>query len=173
MIRQSKMEDVCSLMPIFDEARGTIAALGIDQWQNGYPSREVIEADVRQGRSYLVEIDGEAVGTLALIDDGEPTYDSIYGGHWLTGDGSCDYVAIHRVAISVKCRGSGLSTRLLEYAADHAKNLGRKSLRIDTHEGNKVMRRMLEKNGFIYCGIIYLSSGEKRVAYEKRLVLSR
>jgi hypothetical protein len=29
------------------------------------------------------------------------------------------------------------------------------------------MRRMLEKNGFVYCGIIYLESGDERVAYEK------
>ena len=29
------------------------------------------------------------------------------------------------------------------------------------------MRRMLEKNGFVYCGIIYLESGDERVAYER------
>jgi hypothetical protein len=28
---------------------------------------------------------------------------------------------------------------------------------------------MLEKNGFIYCGIIYLSDGQERLAYEKVL----
>lgn len=169
MIRRSKDTDVDLLMPIFDEARGTIASLGIDQWQNGYPSRDVIERDVRRGQSYLAEVNGEVEGTFVLIDDGEPTYDRIYDGRWLTGNGYDNYVAIHRVAISVKCRGSGLSGRILEYAADYAKMLGRDSLRIDTHEGNKVMRRMLEKNGFVYCGIIYLSSGEKRVAYEKYL----
>ena len=169
MIRQSKIEDIDSLMPIFDEARGTIAALGIDQWQNGYPSREVISADVKKEQSYLAELEGEAVATFALIDDGEPTYDEIYSGHWITGDDSRDYVAIHRVAISVRCRGSGLSGKIIEYAASFAKKLGRSSLRIDTHKGNLVMRRMLEKNGFVYCGVIYLKSGESRVAYEKRL----
>jgi hypothetical protein len=29
---------------------------------------------------------------------------------------------------------------------------------------------MLEKNGFLYTGIIYLSNGEERVAYEKAIV---
>ena len=41
-IRKTNSADVPSLMEIFDEARGTIAKLGIDQWQNGYPSREII-----------------------------------------------------------------------------------------------------------------------------------
>ena len=104
-----------------------------------------------------------------LVDDGEITYDKIYDGHWLTGDDSDDYVAIHRVAISVKNRGSGISTAIIDYAAQFTRELGRASLRIDTHEGNVVMRRMLEKRGFEYCGVIYLQSGDARVAYEKKL----
>ena len=29
-----------------ESVKGTIKALGIDQWQNGYPSRDVIEKDI-------------------------------------------------------------------------------------------------------------------------------
>ena len=170
IIRKTTAGDLDSLMDIFDEARTTIAALGIDQWQNGYPSRDVIIEDIAQGRSYSVEIDGNICGTFVLVDDGEITYDRIYNGYWLTGDESDDYVAIHRVAISVKNRGSGISTAIINYAADYAKALDRTSLRIDTHEGNVVMRRMLEKHGFQYCGVIYLQNGDSRVAYEKGLL---
>ena len=166
LIRKSQKSDISYLMPIFNEARGTIAALGIDQWQNGYPSEQVILADIENGRSYLVEIDGKICGTFAMIDDGEPTYDKIYDGEWLTGE-SNSYIAIHRVAISVSSRGSGLSGKIIAYAEEFAKGLGRKSLRIDTHRGNVVMRRMLEKNGFVFCGVIYLENGDERVAYEK------
>lgn len=166
-IRKTTVSDLCAIMPIFEEARGTIAKLGIDQWQNGYPSEEVILADIDKDQSYLCETDGKICGTFAMLENGEPTYDKIYDGHWLTGDGSRDYIAIHRVAISVSSRGSGLSGKIISYAADFAKNLGRKSLRIDTHRGNAVMKRMLEKNGFRYCGIIYLENGDERVAYEK------
>ena len=168
-IRKSTKNDISALMPIFEEARGTIAALGIDQWQNGYPSEEVILADISLGQSYLCEIDGKVCGTFAMLENGEPTYDKIYDGHWLTGDDSRDYIAIHRVAISVATRGSGLSGKIIGFAADFAKEKGRRSLRIDTHRGNAVMRRMLEKNGFKYCGVIYLEGGDERVAYEKIL----
>jgi GNAT superfamily N-acetyltransferase len=167
MIRKTTKEDIKEIMPIFEEARGTIAALGINQWQNGYPSEEVIFADIEKDQSYLCELDGKVRGTFAMLENGEPTYDKIYDGHWQTGDDSRDYIAIHRVAISVSSRGSGLSGKIIGYAADFAKEKGRKSLRIDTHRGNVVMRRMLEKNGFVYCGIIYLESGDERVAYEK------
>lgn len=165
-IRKTKKEDIACLMPIFDEARHTIATLGIDQWQNGYPSESVILDDIEKKQSYLCEIDDKICGTFAMLENGEPTYDKIYDGEWLTGDRAA-YIAIHRVAISVSNRGSGLSGKIIGYATDFAREKGRKSLRIDTHRGNAVMRRMLEKNGFIYCGIIYLENGDERVAYEK------
>lgn len=169
LIRKTENFDIIHVMPIFEEARGTIAALGIDQWQNGYPSEAVILADVEKKQSYVCEKAGTICGTFAIIDDGEPTYDKIFDGAWLTGDGRGDYIAIHRVAISVSCRGSGLSGKIIEFATDFAERLGRKSLRIDTHRGNMVMRRMLEKNGFCHCGTIFLENGDERVAYEKMI----
>ena len=156
-------------MSLFAQARGTIALLGIDQWQDGYPSREVIERDMQRGQSYCVEQDSNVCATFALIDDGEPTYDRIFDGAWLTGDQTGHYLAIHRVAIAVAMRGQGIAPAILSYAADVALRSGRTSLRIDTHRGNVVMRRMLEKNGFTLCGVIYLASGTERVAYEKIL----
>ena len=38
---------------------------------------------------------------------------------------------------------------------------------MDTHEDNISMQRLLEKNNFKYCGIIYLEDGNKRIAFEK------
>jgi hypothetical protein len=55
----------------------------------------------------------------------------------------------------------------MDHAAQYAQMRGKASLRIDTHQGNIVMRRMLEKQGFTYCGVIHLPSGAPRVAYER------
>lgn len=156
-------------MPIFDEARATIALLGIDQWQNGYPNRAVILADIERSQSHCVIVDGDICGTFALICDGEPTYDKIFDGEWLTGNSRDHYFAIHRVTISVKCRGKGISTAIIDYCSERAREANRSSLRVDTHKGNIVMRKMLEKHGFSHCGTIYLESGDERVAYEKTL----
>ena len=166
-IRKSICRDTGALMALFEEARGTIAQLGIDQWQDGYPSLEVVDEDIALERSYAVIIDGQLCGTFVLIEDGEPTYDKIYEGAWQTEAQHQDYVAIHRVAVSVAVRGKGISTSIVSYAEAHARALGRTSLRIDTHKGNVVMRRMLEKHGFRYCGVIYLENGNPRVVYEK------
>ena len=163
-IRKSKITDLGSLVLLFDEARATIAKLGINQWQNGYPTEEDILKDIELQQSYSVFEGERLVASFALITSGEPTYDCIYDGAWLT---SAEYVAIHRVAIALSERGKGIAPRIISFAESLVKSLFRASLRIDTHEGNIVMRKMLEKNGFTYCGVIFLENGEKRVAYEK------
>ena len=167
LIRKSTEEDLSAIMPIFSEARKTIAALGIDQWQNGYPDEDIIKSDIEKRESYVVEIAGNIVGTFVMILSGEKTYDKIYEGEWKSGNESREYLTIHRVAISVASRGSGASFEIIQFAEAFARENGKNAIRIDTHEGNVVMRRMLKKNGFFYCGVIYLESGESRVAYEK------
>ena len=167
MIRKSTESDIEIITSIFDEARQTIKKLGIDQWQNGYPSADVLRDDISLAQSYCVEEDNTICGSFAIILTGEPTYEKIFNGEWITGNSNKNYTAIHRVAISVVKRGSGISGKIISFAESVAKSHGHDSLRIDTHQGNVVMRRMLEKNGFQYCGIIYLESGEERVAYEK------
>lgn len=168
-IRKAKDTDFESMIALFDEARRTIATLGINQWQNGEPAPEVVREDIALGQSRVMIEDGALVGTFALMNDSEPLYDNIYSGEWKTGNDNRNYQAIHRVAVAVSMRGKGASTAIINYAADHARELGRVSLRIDTHEGNVVMRRMLEKHGFELCGVIYLKNGDPRVAYEKIL----
>lgn len=173
-IRATTPKDIDAVMAIIEEARGTIAALGIDQWQNGSPNLAMVTQDMALGQGRVVtDDDGAIIGTFALIYTGEPTYDRIYDGAWRgadrADDGSVAYIAIHRVAVSVAQRGRGVSTAIIGYAEEYARILGKTSLRIDTHEGNVVMRRMLEKNGFVHCGTIYLQNGDARVAYEKVL----
>ena len=168
IIREAKYTDIDALLAIFNEARRTIAELGIDQWQNGYPNREVIEQDIENGEGYVLELDGEVVAAFAMLKGEEPTYSQIYDGSWLSGEKDA-YTAIHRFAITPACRGIGIAKDILDFAACQSLSTGKGSLRIDTHEGNVVMRRMLEKNGFLHVGRIYLESGDARVAYEKIL----
>jgi GNAT superfamily N-acetyltransferase len=170
-IRVTTPADLDGVMDIIEEARGTMAALGIDQWQGGTPNRAMLTRDMAEGLGRVVVSGGKVVGTFAILYGGESAYDVIRDGEWLipdrAEDGSVAYIALHRVAVSVAYRGKGISTAMIEYAESYARILGMKSLRIDTHEGNTVMRRMLEKNGFVRCGTVFLQNGDPRVAYEK------
>ncbi len=162
-IRLATQDDVPAIMPVFDQARAAIAELGIDQWQDGYPTQAHIEADIQAGVGYVLCVSGLIQGYFAMIADPEPTYARIYDGAWQT-DGS--YTTVHRVAMSDVLRGKGGAAEAIRYVVSRTLRAGISSVRIDTHEGNLRMRKFLEKQGFCACGIIYLESGASRIAFE-------
>lgn len=162
------------LAALYADARAAIAAFSIDQWQDGYPRVTDIENDIRRDELWI-GMTGERIDCAAALLCGKPgetsvdhTYDRIENGAWLTCTRK-DYAAVHRVACASWARSTGCASQLMAYLAELARENGKWSLRVDTHEGNLAMRKMLAKNEFAYCGVIYLENGDKRVAYERIL----
>ena len=170
MIRKTKPEDIPEIMTIIRDAQAGMKLLGISQWQNGYPNETSFEKDIAEGISHVYVEDGDIVATAAMFCAPEPDYAKIYEGEWKTKG---NYGVVHRIAVKKEAKRAGYAAKMIEYAADMAKEQGCGSIRIDTHEGNIPMRTFLKKQGFEECGIIYLSNEgcveNKRVAYEKVL----
>ncbi len=165
-ISKATRRDTDDIMTVIEEARESIGRLGIDQWQYGYPNREVAIKDIDAGISYIVRDEnagGACAGTFAAFDAGDPVYDNIFEGAWLN-NGS--YIALHRFAVAKAYRGKGVSDGIIAFLKSYCAGRGIGSIRIDTHYGNYPMIRMLERNGFTRCGVVYLKTGEHRVAYE-------
>lgn len=169
IFEKTDLKELDAITQIISDARSRIGRLGIDQWQYGYPSRDVIAEDIRRGRSYVArDEDGSLCAVFTVVDDGEPIYDKIYDGAWQTeGD---NYLAVHRIAVSSQKLRRGVASSAMKFVEEMAAAQGRASVRIDTHLGNAPMRGMLERNGYVHCGSVYLESGDHRVAYEKKLV---
>ena len=159
-IRKAQMRDIDEIMNIYASAREFMRASGNpNQWGDGYPSRELIEADIESGLSYIVEDEGEIIACFFFKVGEDPTYVRIYEGEWIGGG---EYGVIHRIA--VKYNGRGIIARVFEFCSGISR-----SIRIDTHRDNIPMQRALEKNGFTRCGIIYLPSSDERIAYQRIL----
>lgn len=164
--RKATKKEIDRVMQILLEARTRIGCLGIDQWQYGYPTRDIVLDDLDRGRLFVaVDEQGEIYAVFSVITDGEPTYDKIYDGAWLSG--VAKYIAVHRFAVAPDALRRGVASSVMQFVSGYAKENGFVGVRIDTHEGNVPMRGMLEKNGFVTCGKIFLEDGQPRVAYEK------
>jgi GNAT superfamily N-acetyltransferase len=163
LFRKSSINDLSEIMEIFHHARIYLKENGVDQWQNGYPHENIIRDDIEKEYSYVLVKEGVIIGTAALFFDGEKTYNYIKGS-WLT---SGSYGTVHRVAVSSAYRNTGAASIMMKHIEQLCTENNAQSIRIDTHEDNKTMRRFLEKCGFKYCGIIYLEDGSERVAFEK------
>ena len=158
MIRKAIESDLLEIKSIIDKARELMKSSGnINQWVDGYPSIDVLLSDIRSGNAYLLLRENKAVAYFAMIDGPEPTYNLITKGSWLNDD---SYGVLHRVASNGEAKG--VFKEILLYASEHYSNI-----RIDTHHDNKIMQRLLEQNGFVYCGIIFLVDGSPRLAYQR------
>lgn len=164
--RKSELEDVAEIMRMINKAKISLKATGIDQWQKGYPNEDVITEDIMRGESYVAVIDGKFVGTLAITFSAEHHYDTLRDGEWKNKDGY--YAVIHRIAVDDDYKGKGIAGYLISQA--EVLGNGRiQSIRIDTHENNLAMQRVIQKQGFEFCGKITLYDGSDRLSFEKCL----
>ena len=101
-------------------------------------------------------VEKSVAGYFALLPSPEPTYDFIEGA-WLSDE---PYGVIHRIASYPDVHG--VFAAIIDFAAARFPRL-----RIDTHRDNRIMQHLIEKHGFTYCGIIWLTDGTERLAYER------
>lgn len=158
-IRKSTPQDLDILMPIYEIARRFMQETGNPgQWIDGYPSEEVILADINKNQSYLIIDDDEnIVGTFCFFTGIDPTYARIGDGHWLNDE---PYGVIHRLAGNGKVKGLG--DICIQWCLKQCGNI-----RVDTHADNKVMQNIFLRNGFTRCGIIYTHNGTPRIAFQR------
>lgn len=160
--RKATREDIPFIWNIFQSAILRRKKDGSNQWQDGYPNPEVIEEDIKKDAGYVLMLEEEIAGYVAILINDEPEYAKIEGS-WLSNE---DFVVFHRVAIAEQWIGKGLAKELLEQVEIFARNCGIRSIKADTNFDNLPMLRLFEKMGYIYCGEVHFR-GSARKAFEK------
>ena len=80
MIRKAGYTDIRRALDIYDSARRFMRSRGnAVQWVNGYPSEELLRADVAAGQLYVMEDAGGVYAVFAFIIGDDPTYQVIDG----------------------------------------------------------------------------------------------
>ena len=116
----------------------------------------MILSDIAHRDCFVCEVNGHIVATFVLRAGDDPTYAVIREGAWLN---DAPYATIHRIASSGEVKG--ILHQVLLFALQQYD-----TLRIDTHRNNTPMRHAIEREGFIYCGIINCWNGDERMAYQ-------
>ena len=156
-IRKANISDLGEILKIYAYARACMEKTG-NETQGGstHPPEWMLREDMAKGQLYVMQTEQGLCGVFAFIIGEDPAYGFIKG-QW---GSDAPYATIHRIA------GNGTEHGILrECTAFCLQTISH--LRIDTHENNRVMQHAILKNGFSYCGIIYLENGDPRLAYER------
>lgn len=157
-IRKTKPEELNILIRMYENARIFMASHGNPlQWGNTYPAPQILMDDISSGNSYVCVEHDKIIATFYYKEGIDDTYVRIYEGQWLN---EAPYGVVHRITSDGRIRGA--ASFCLNWAFNKCGNL-----KIDTHRDNIVMQHLLDKNGFKYCGVVYLENGSERIAYQK------
>jgi hypothetical protein len=156
MIRKTRKEDIPAVLGIYEAAKAFMHSHdNPTQWVGAHPGKASLEKDMALDRSYVyLNPVGQVVGTFVLLLEKDPNYAKIEGA-W---PNEKPYVTIHRLASIEK----GAGTAILHYVEERYP-----IIRIDTHHDNYPMRNLLLKEGFVYCGVVYMDDldGSPRDAF--------
>ncbi|WP_125762961.1 GNAT family N-acetyltransferase [Companilactobacillus hulinensis] len=165
-LRQAKADDLEKVVKIINGEKNALLVRGVNQWQRGYPDEEILKRDIEEGINYVLILDGSIVGTAALQQGYDKSYQDISGGSW-SSESDVTYAIIHRIPVEPGHQGEKLTTALIQQLLTMSYYLGYYDVRIDTHPDNRVMQHVITENGFVERGIITLDTDQDiRKAYQ-------
>jgi GNAT superfamily N-acetyltransferase len=139
-IRQAQPAEASTVGALLVEVAQWVDALGEVMWDTGELAPEHIAAEVAAGQFYLAMAGEEPAGVIRFQLE-----DTLF---WpdLPDDHTSAFV--HRLAVSRRFKGQGISTALLRWAVDHARSLGRTHLRLDCDKSRPKLMALYEGLGF-------------------------
>ena len=66
ILRKASFDDVSDVMRILTQARQAQRVAGFRQWDDGFPSPDVVKADISNGIGYILDDGGVAAGYVAI-----------------------------------------------------------------------------------------------------------
>ncbi|MEG0325900.1 MAG: GNAT family N-acetyltransferase [Cellulosilyticaceae bacterium] len=164
MIRLATLSDMLRILQIKDLAISHMYHNQIFQWNESYPSEEILKQDIGSNELYVIEDQRLVVGFACINTNQSPEYQSLI---WTTAPKA--YV-VHRLAIDPTRTGKGYATQLMNFAETHAKSQNTLAMRIDTFSQNTFAQQLFQKLGYTYIGEVFFDRKEEPFyCYEKHL----
>jgi GNAT superfamily N-acetyltransferase len=140
VIRQASSADMRVIAEILTEAAKWVEELdGTIMWVEGELEEPRVRAEADAGMFVLAEVDGRVAGAMRVQLE-----DRLF---WPDLDGA-DSAFVHRLAVRRAFAGQGISTMLIQWAVDRARDLGKTYLRLDCDAERIRLRALYERFGF-------------------------
>lgn len=154
-IEKGEHPDLEELFPIYVSAKMELERKGIFQWTNNYPTRDIIENDLRQGVLHLLKEGSEIIGAINLSEEQEKEYQSI---QWKFTRGKI--LVIHRLVICPQHQRQGYASKLMDFAEDFAREKDYSSIRLDAYSDNQGVLGFYKKREYFIRGEVYFPERE-------------
>ncbi len=161
---RAKIENLDSVRIMFQDAIHKMVESGIDQWDEIYPDRNILEEDILKEQLYIGIAQGNIVSAYVLNQE----YDEQYAnGNWEYP--ASTFGVIHRLCVSPFFQKKGIGTQMMQHIEWEAQKMGIDSIRLDAFTLNPYAVKMYEGLGYKIVGSVCWRKGEFYLM-EKRII---
>jgi ribosomal protein S18 acetylase RimI-like enzyme len=153
-IRIAKPKDLNLIHEIVINATRHMDEYGINQWDEIYPNKNILQNDIEKQELYVIEIGRKIVGFIVLNEDQSPEYATLNWEH----NGRA--FIVHRLTINPDYQRQGLATRLMDFAEKSASLNGFNCIRLDAFTHNPAAFTLYENRGYSKAGVVRFRKGE-------------
>lgn len=143
MIRKAIKNDISRIMEIIELSKEKMKEEKNDQWQGGYPSKELFIKDYEKRILYVFEEDKILKGCISIEKTSVDSYKNI-----IKESSKKDSYVFHRLCIDPTYRHQKIATRLLKYGENLAKKDHINIIKADTGIHNSAMMSLFKKLGY-------------------------
>lgn len=151
------------IFKVYSEAIIAMEKDNIHQWDEIYPSRDIISEDISRNLMYTGEIDGKIAVCFVLSEECDEEYKN---GRWQWPD--AEFMVIHRLCVSPSFQNQGIAAKTLEYIENLCKSEGYETIRLDCFTANPYSRKLYDRAGYKITGYADWRKGRFELR-EKRL----
>jgi len=150
MIRKATLSDLPYILNIIKNCTNHMINNKIFQWNENYPSKEILKNDIKSNNLYLIEKNKKTIGCVMKSEKQSKVYKKV---KWITENKKNLYV--HRLAVDPKYQGKGYGIKLMDFIERNAFKKNFISIRLDTFSKNKRNVKFYKKRGYIKIEDIY------------------
>ncbi|MGB7595314.1 MAG: GNAT family N-acetyltransferase, partial [Erysipelotrichaceae bacterium] len=141
--RKAEMNEAKIIMRIINDAVANMERVGVQQWNDSYPTLAIIEEDIKSQTGYVLA-DEAGIAAYVCVSENQPKeYADI---KWEDTTGRC--CVIHRLVVAVERQGQGIAKQLVHAYEKQAKEDGYSSIRLDTYSKNPISMKLYPNMGY-------------------------
>jgi GNAT superfamily N-acetyltransferase len=139
VIQQAREADAKAVSEILLEAASWLRQQNMTMWRDNELVHERLAADVANGFFFIGRIEGQSAGVIKFQLE-----DRLFWPDMPRGESAY----VHRLAVRRQFAKGTVSTRLLSWAVNRTRELGRPYLRLDCEASRAKLRAIYERFGF-------------------------
>jgi GNAT superfamily N-acetyltransferase len=165
IITPAAPEDLGLLIAFRDEAAHWLATRGIYQWQEPYPTEDLMEEgmlrNIQAGETFIVwDDDGTPAATITVDRWANPDL-------WTSEEAAEPALYAHKLTVARAYAGQGLGGELLDWAGTRAALAGARWLRVDVWTTNRRLQHYYLGLGFTHVRTVALPHNPSGALFQR------